>query len=47
MLDIEKEYREQVNVNKKLQDEIEDLKIQVQEAEKIIVFMKLLETNLG
>ena len=40
MLDIEKEYREQVTANKRLRCEVENLKMQVQEAEKIIASMK-------
>jgi len=40
MLDIEKEYRERVNANKKLWGEIEDLKKQVLEAEKELASMK-------
>ena len=40
MLDIEKEYRERVNANKKLRYEIEDLKMQVEEAEKELASMK-------
>ena len=40
MYDIEKEYRKRVNVNNKLCNEIENLKIQVQEAEKELVSMK-------
>ena len=41
MQDIEKEYRERVNANKKLRGRIEDLKLQVQEAEKELASMKL------
>uniref|UniRef100_U9SG24 Uncharacterized protein n=1 Tax=Rhizophagus irregularis (strain DAOM 181602 / DAOM 197198 / MUCL 43194) TaxID=747089 RepID=U9SG24_RHIID len=40
MHDIEKEYRERVNANKKLRCKIEDLKMQVQEAEKELASMK-------
>ena len=40
MHDIEKEYRERVNANKKMRYEIKDLKMQVQEAEKELVSMK-------
>ena len=40
MHDIEKEYRKQVTANKKMHYEIEDLKIQVQEAEKELASMK-------
>ena len=40
MLDIEKKYRERVTANKKLRGEIEDLKLQVQEAEKELASMK-------
>ena len=40
MHDIEKEYRERVNANKKMHYEIEDLKMQVQEAEKELASMK-------
>ena len=41
MQDIEREYRERVNANKKMRYEIEDLKMQVQEAEKELASMKL------
>ena len=41
MHDIEREYRERVNANKKMRYEIEDLKMQVQEAEKELASMKL------
>ena len=41
MLDIEKEYRERVTANKRLQCEVEDLKMQVQEVEKELASMKL------
>ncbi|RGB23830.1 hypothetical protein C1646_773945 [Rhizophagus diaphanus] len=41
MQDIEKEYREWVNANKKLRGRIEDLKLQVQEAEKELASIKL------
>ena len=34
MRDVEEEYRERVSANKKMRCEIEDLKMQVQEAEK-------------
>ena len=40
MQDIEREYRERVNANKKMRYEIEDLKMQVQEAEKELASMK-------
>ncbi|GES83056.1 hypothetical protein GLOIN_2v1773502 [Rhizophagus clarus] len=40
MLDIENEYRERNNANKKLRGEIWDLKLQVQEAEKELASMK-------
>ncbi|PKK39561.1 hypothetical protein RhiirC2_805464 [Rhizophagus irregularis] len=40
MQDIEKEYREQVNANKRMRYEIEDLKMQLLEAEKELVSMK-------
>ena len=40
MQDIEREYRERVNANKKMRYEIEDLKMQVQEVEKIIASLK-------
>ena len=40
MRDVEEEYRERINVNKKLRHENEDLKMQVQEAEKKLAFMK-------
>jgi hypothetical protein len=40
MHDIEKEYREQITANKKMRYEIENLKMQVQEAEKELASMK-------
>ena len=40
MLDIEKEYRERVTANKRLQCEVEDLKMQVRKAEKELASMK-------
>jgi cell division septum initiation protein DivIVA len=40
MQDIEREYRERVNANKKMRYEIEDLKMQVREAEKKLASMK-------
>jgi hypothetical protein len=40
MHDIEKEYREQVNANKKMHYEIENLKMQVLEAEKELASIK-------
>ena len=40
MHDIEKEYRERINANKKMRYENEDLKMQVQEAEKELASMK-------
>ncbi len=40
MQDIEREYRERINVNKKLLYENEDLKMQLQEAEKKLASMK-------
>ena len=40
MQDIEREYREWVNANKKIRYEIEDLKMQVLEAEKELASMK-------
>jgi hypothetical protein len=40
MHNIEKEYREQVTANKKMRYEIEDLKMQVQEAEKELASIK-------
>ena len=40
MQDIEREYRERVTANKRLRCEVEDLKMQVQEAEKELAFMK-------
>ena len=40
MQDIEREYRERISVNKKLRYENEDLKIQLQEAEKKLASMK-------
>ncbi len=41
MQDIEREYRERINMNKKLRCENEDLKMQLQEAEKELASMKL------
>ena len=41
MEDIEKDYRERVTANKKLRCENEDLKMQLQEAEKKLASMKL------
>jgi cell division septum initiation protein DivIVA len=41
MRDVEEEYRERINANKKLRYEIENLKMQVQEAEKKLASMKL------
>src|SRR6266496_6201053 len=40
MQDIEREYRERINANKKMRYEIEDLKMQVQDAEKELASMK-------
>ena len=40
MEDIEKDYRERVSMNKKLQCENEDLKMQLLEAEKELASMK-------
>ena len=40
MQDIEREYRERISMNKKLQYENEDLKMQLQEAEKKLASMK-------
>ena len=40
MQDIEREYREQINMNKRLRCENEDLKMQLLEAEKELAFMK-------
>ena len=40
MQDIKREYRERINTNKKMHYEIEDLKMQVQEAEKELASMK-------
>jgi hypothetical protein len=40
MQDIEREYREQVNANKKMRYEIENLKMQVLEAEKELASME-------
>jgi cell division septum initiation protein DivIVA len=45
MQDVNREYNEQINVNKKLQCEIEDLKMQVQEAEKKLASVKLDSTH--
>ena len=41
MQDIEREYRERISMNKKLRCENEDLKMQLQEAEKKLASMKL------
>ena len=40
MQDIEREYRERINMNKKLRYEIEDLKVQLQEIEKELASIK-------
>jgi cell division septum initiation protein DivIVA len=40
MHDIEKDYRERITANKKMRYEIENLKMQVQEAEKELASMK-------
>ncbi len=40
MHDIEKEYKEWINANKKMRYENEDLKMQVQEAKKELASMK-------
>ena len=40
MQDIEKEYRERISMNKKFRCENEDLKMQLQEAEKKLASMK-------
>ena len=40
MQDVNQEYNERVNANKKMHYEIEDLKMQVQEAEKELASMK-------
>ena len=40
MQDIEREYRERISVNKNLRYENEDLKMQLQEAEKKLASMK-------
>ncbi|GES85326.1 hypothetical protein GLOIN_2v1773502 [Rhizophagus clarus] len=40
MLDIEKEYRKRVTANKRLRCEVENLKMQVQEAERELAIMK-------
>ncbi len=40
MHNIEKEYKKQVNTNKKMQSKIEDLKMQMQEVEKELASMK-------
>ena len=40
MQDIEREYKEQISTNKKLLCENEDLKMQLQEAEKELASMK-------
>jgi len=41
MQDIEREYRERISMNKKLRCENENLKMQLQEAEKELASMKL------
>ena len=41
MRDVNQEYNERVNANKKMRYEIEDLKMQVREAEKELAFIKL------
>ena len=41
MQDIEREYRERISKNKKLRCENENLKMQLQEAEKELASMKL------
>ena len=41
MQDVNQEYNERVNANKKMRYEIEDLKMQVQDAEKELASMKL------
>jgi hypothetical protein len=41
MQNIEREYRERISMNKKLRCENEDLKMQLQEAEKELASMKL------
>ena len=40
MQDIEKEYRERINANKKLRCKINDLKTQLQKVEKELASMK-------
>lgn len=40
MQDIKREYREWVNANKRLQYEVEKLKLQMQEVEKKLAFIK-------
>ena len=40
MQDIEREYRERISTNKRLRCEVENLKMQVQEAEKELASMK-------
>jgi cell division septum initiation protein DivIVA len=40
MQDIEREYRERVTANKRLRCEVENLKMQVQEAEKKLASIK-------
>ena len=41
MQDIERKYRERISMNKKLRCENENLKMQLQEAEKELASMKL------
>jgi hypothetical protein len=45
MLDIEKDYRERISMNKKLRCENEDLKMQLREAEKELASMKSNSTH--
>ena len=46
MQNIDREYEKQVNANKKLQCKISDLKMQVQEVEKILISTNLNSTHL-
>ncbi len=45
MWDIEKEYKKQINVNKKLRCEIDDLKMQVEEVKKELTSIKSNSTH--
>ena len=47
MRDIEKEYRERITANKKMRYEIEDLKMQLLEAERELASMKIDSNHLA